>query len=426
MHSRGKVVGAVIVGAAVAMAQLALPTSEGRAGAAAAARYKLVDLTGLTPPGFNTPVPVAIDSSGEVVGEVFSGAPPSATDSSEMANLVMLHNRNDAVQNSVPHVFIFESNRFVVLPTPQDVTQTWVTGLDDSGDFTVARCVMNGCNNYFVVHASINGRTASFSWTALPGANAGVSGLGAIASNGDVTGAIAGPQLTVGVVWKRGADGTYNRPVTLGSDPHASHFARAYDPLTISSGSGRDIEGGVEDTPAFYPSGSPALWGPHFVHDFGYIGSETLAMTADADPTSAAVGCPLPVPACFPGCPINAQIVTLSDGHGTPRVTTRLTLDNPSGSIPHCGVSPLGVTIDPAGRPFTVGLMALDGATQYLPEAIIWIGRKLEALNGQVQAPPNTNLQWAVGVNSSGWIIGTGVIGGTAKSAYLLTPTGRW
>lgn len=241
-----------------------------------------------------------------------------------------------------------------------------------------------------------------------------------------MSGAIASPQLTVGVVWKRGSGGSYGPPVALGTDPHAGHFARGYDPLTISSGSGRDIEGGVEETPAFYPSGSPALWGPHFVHDFGYIGSETLAMTPDTTTTSATVGCNQPVPVCSPGCPINAQVVTVSDVHGTPQVTASVTLDNPSKSVPHCGVSPLGVTIDPAGRPFTVGLMAVDGTNQYLPEAIVWIGKKLEVLNGEVTAPPGTNLQWALGVNSSGWIIGTGVIGGAAESAYLLMPTGRW
>jgi hypothetical protein len=427
MGTLGKLVGVVTVGAVVALGQLVVPASGTPAAATSpAARYNLVDLTNLTPAGFNTPVPVAIDTSGEVVGEVFSGAPPSASGAPELADLAMLNARTDASRRSVPHVFVYESGRFVVVPTPQDVTQAWVGGLDDSGDFTVVRCVGNDCNNYFVVHGSVDAHTASFSWTALQGGNAGVGGLGAIATNGDVSGAIASPQLTVGVVWKRGPDGSYSAPVTLGADPHAGHFSRAYDPLTISSGSGRDIEGGVEETPSFYPSGSPALWGPHFVHDFGYIGSETLAMTSNTATTNATVGCFEPVPVCSPGCPIDAQVMTVTDVQGTPKVTASLTLDNPSKSVPHCGVSPLGVTVDPAGRPFTVGLMAVDGTTQYLPEAVIWVAKKLEMLNGQVAAPPGTNLQWAVGVNSAGWIIGTGVIGGQAESAYLLMPTGRW
>ncbi len=403
MNKRGKHIRAVVVGAIVVVGPLLWPTSDAQAGAAGTAtRYSLVDLTKLTPAGFNTPVPVAIDSAGEIVGEVFSGAPPSAADSSEFAGLTMLRQRTDPVRDSVPHVFVWQDGRFFIVPTPADVTQAWVTGLNDSGDFTVARCVMSDCNSYFVVHGSVDGQQASFSWTALPGGNAGLGGLGPIASNGDVSGAVASPQLTVAVVWKRGGDGSYGSPVTLGSDPHAGHFARAYDPLTISSASGRDIEGGVEDTPAFYPSGSPALWGPRFVHDFGYIGSETLAMTANAAPTSAVVGCPVPVPACSPGCPINAEILTLSDVHGTPHVTATLRLDNPSDKIPHCGVSPLGITIDPGGRPFTVGLMAIDGTTQYLPEAVIWTGTKLKALNGLVTAPPKRKINWAYGGTSGG------------------------
>jgi len=401
-------------------------TASALPGTAPATRYNLLDLTSFTPKLYNTPIPVAINSSGEVVGDVFSGGRPSASGPSQLADLASVTSRRTVAGSvAVPHVFVFENDRLTVLPTPRGVTQAWVAGLNDSGDFTVALCRGYNCNHYYVVHALFAGGKDSFSWTPLESANTGTAGLGPIAANGDVVGAIANPQLTVGVVWKRSADGSYSLPVALGTDPHAGHFARAYVPLSISSGSGHDLEGGVEVTPSFYPAGSPALWGPRFVHDFGYIGSETIAMTTGFESTVAAVGCPLPVPACSPACPIDAMLLTLADVGGTPKVTASLTLENPSRRT-HCGVSPLGVTMDPAGRPFTVGLMALYGTQRYLPEAVIWIGRRLEALNGQEVAPRGTNLQWAVGVNSAGSIIGTGIIGGVKDSAYVLSPTGSW
>jgi hypothetical protein len=417
---------AVSGGAAAATAATGALASTAAGSLTPVARYALVDLTNFTPKGYNTPVPVAINSSGMVVGEVFSGGTPTASGSTGLAAPALPSNLQKAVAGTtaVPHVFIFVNDQFTVLPTGPATKQAWVRGLNDADAFTVATCTRQDCDHYFVVNSVLQGAKRSYSWAPLQSANLGIDGLGPIAENGDVTGAIGNPYYAVAVVWhlKRGG---YSLPVALGSDPHAGHFARAYIPLTISSASGQDLVGGIEATPAFYPDGSPALWGPKFAHDFGWIGSETIAMAAEGKTTLATVGCPLPIPACAPSCPINALVDTISVVNGVPAVKASLKLANPPKSTPHCGVSPLALTVDPAGRPFTVGLEGLLGAHQYLPEAVIWVGAHIETLNNLIPTP-HTNLQWAVGVNSAGQIIGTGTIGGLKDSAYLLTPTATW
>lgn len=392
-----------------------------------ASGYGLTDLTSFTPAGYNTPVPIAINSAGVVVGEIFSGAKPFASASQNLSGLAITNLRRlVAGTSAVPHVFVFANDRMTVVPTVAGTKQAWVTGLNDSGSFPVARCDAQGCNHYFVVRPSLVNGQMHFKWTVLQFANLGVGGLGPIAGNGDVTGAVANPVFAVVVVWRLRHDGAYSLPVMLGRDPHAGRLARAYIPLSISTATGHDLVGGIENTPAFYPDGSPALWGPKFAHDFAWIGSETIAMTGDGKTTLATVGCPIPVPACAPSCPIDARIDTVTVEKGLPTVSASLILQNPPDSVPHCGVSPLGVTVDPKSRPFTVGLMGIVKGHEYLPEAIVWEGRALKTLNDLVVLPNGSNLQWAVGVNNAGQIIGTGTIDGVKESSYLLTPTGAW
>jgi hypothetical protein len=394
----------------------------------ASPHYSLIDLTRHAPAGYNTPIPVAINKSGTVVGVVFSGGHPSLPVPVRLKGLSPAKLQKAlAGTTAVPHVFVFAKGTFTVVPTPASVAQAYVTGIDDAGSFSVVRCDSgNKCNHYYAVTQVASTGKAKFLWLPLQAANIGLAGLGPMAGNGDVAGAIANPRWPVAVVWHLRKDGTYSLPVTLGRDPRAGTFARAYIPLAVSSATGHDVMGGNEDTPSYYPDASPALWGPKFAHDYGWIGSVTTAMTGDGTSNLATVGCFQPVPVCGPSCPINAQVDTVTVVKGLPAVTAIMKLDNPSASVPHCGVAPLGITVDPQGHPFTVGLMATVGHTTYLPEAVIWAGRRIESLNGLVNAPPHTDLQWALGVNSAGQIIGTGTIRGVKHSAFLLTPTGSW
>jgi len=399
-------------------------SSRGRLGfSVGAPHYRLVDLSQYLPAGYADEVPIAINVHGEVAGEVMSSAVASPSPFSALAAVrarLTAVFATEAGPQPVPHVFVYYAGHLTVLPTAPGVTQAWVAGLNDAGDLAVVTCAAD-CNHYFVVR-QVSG---SFIWTALGGANGGLGGLGPIADDGDVAGAIVKHELAVPVLWRLTPKGTYGPPEELGVEA-SSQFARIYVPDAILSRSPRDLEGGVENTINFYPSGTPVLWGPKIAHDPGFIGSQTMALGGAPTAMVAAVGGSQPVPVCGPACPIDPVVYDVAVPKGVPIVSDKRTLQAPR--VPHCGVSPYGVTIDPHQVPVTVGQAALvdNGNSSYVPEAVIWLGSRLFLLDSAIKAPARTDLQSANAIDSPGWIVGTGQIAGKTAQAFLLEPTYRW
>jgi hypothetical protein len=200
-----------------------------------------------------------------------------------------------------------------------------------------------------------------------------------------------------------------------------AEFAKAYVPDAILSSSEVDLVGGVENTPAFYPEGTPILWGPKLAHDPGFIGSRTMALGGTSAAMFAAVGCYAPIPVCGPACPIDPFVYSVTVGlDGTPLIGNKLTLESPK--APHCGVAPYGISADPRSQPITVGQAAIKRPSKLYSEAVIWNGAKISMLNSLVAAPLGTDLQAADAINLNGQIAGWGTVAGQTYQAFILTP----
>ncbi|HEV2360170.1 MAG TPA: hypothetical protein VGS21_00565, partial [Acidimicrobiales bacterium] len=317
--------------------------------------YRLVDLTSKIPAGYNTLIPVAINRSGEVAGDVFSGGTPANSDDE-----AIVHDRAPVQSTSavpaVPHVFVYSGGRIRILALPDGLTSGWFAGLNDLGELTVVGCYRKDCGHYYFVARPTSGRT--YRWIRLPGADAGPLGLGGIADDGTVAGSIRPVLENEPVQWKPLADGRYGTPAELPVFP-AGTWHNFYFPAEITSVLGVDVMGGAEETLETYPHGSPAIWGTKIARDYGQIGSQTTAIGGFGSTVLAAVGCLEPVAICSPSCPDKPIIFDISVRGGKPILGRRITLEDPGPRYVHCGVSPLGVAVGPRGGDIAVGLAAV-------------------------------------------------------------------
>ncbi|HEV2360637.1 MAG TPA: hypothetical protein VGS21_02935, partial [Acidimicrobiales bacterium] len=65
---------------------------------------------------------------------------------------------------------------------------------------------------------------------------------------------------------------------------------------------------------------------------------------------------------------------------------------------------------------------AVVSGRAYVPLGVMWMGQELLVLDNIVRLPRGSDLMWGFGVNHSGALVGTGTIGGVARSAFLLEP----
>jgi Tfp pilus assembly major pilin PilA len=375
--------------------------------------YTLTDLSAVLPAGYSNLTPLAINSAGEVAGDVLANASKTSAGPRFGPGVAA----RSASSSPPMRVFTYADGAITILPLRQSDVSAWFGGLNSQGAVALTTCTSTTCKAW-VVRPTKNG---GITWTGLPSANAADQGLGGIADNGDVTGTVMRKGWDVGAVWKATAAGTYSSPVIL-DGLKKSHFQRAYVPDAISSTLGQDVEGGAMNTPAFYPDSQPVLWATKMGFDRAFIGSHTLALGGSGQLLFAAVGCELPVPACGPACPVDPVIWTVVVGtNGKPVAGNGVTLDAPR--APHCGVSPFAVVAGADNQPMTVGQTALTIKNKWVPRAVMWHASSITILNRAIVRAKGTNLQSANAINTSGVIVGTGRCAGEPHQGWLLTPS---